>query len=118
MTDDLNVIRDVDISAIGEWLHNPPSSPEETVSEFAGHPDFWDHRFDQPSREELTRLIAIAGEIARIYCLDARPESSGRVRLVDGCHRWAVARELGLQTAPVRFEPEQHDVWAASLSMI
>jgi hypothetical protein len=118
MTDDLDVICDVDISAIGEWLHNPPSSPEETVREFAGHPDFWEHRFDQPSREELTRLIAVAREIARIYCLVARPESSGKVRLVKGCHRWAVAHELGFQTAPVRFEPEQQDAWPDSLSMI
>jgi hypothetical protein len=66
------------------------------------------------SREELTWCIRLAGGVKRDYALEARTLRSGEKLLVNGCHRWAVAHELGIQSVPVmmEFEPDPEDeVW-------
>lgn len=86
-----------------------------TVREPASWPraDFWEGA--ELSREELTRRIRSAGHIDRAYALVARTYRSGKILLVKGCHRWAVASELGISSVPVRMEFEgepEHEQWA------
>jgi hypothetical protein len=37
---------------------------------------------------------------------------AGRVELVDGIHRWAVAAELGIEVVPVNIEMQAESSWA------
>jgi hypothetical protein len=92
---------------IGGWLHDGRNSP--TARAVAARPDFWDAR--ELSYEELTLRIRLAGGVKPEYALEARTLRSGEVPLVNGCHRWALADELGLESVPVmmEFEPELED---------
>lgn len=60
--------------------------------------------------------IRLAGGVRVEHALEARRLISGEVLLVHGCHRWAVAAELGMSLVPVEmdFEVEAEDeVWPA-----
>jgi hypothetical protein len=92
---------------IGEWPHASQSCPP--TREVAARPGFW--AAGELSRDELTERIQLAGGVEREYALEARTLRSGEVLLVNGCHRWAAADELGVWSVPVRmeFEPEPED---------
>jgi hypothetical protein len=100
-------ILDYAVPEVGAWLHASLHSPP--TREVASRPDFWSA--GKYSREELTRYIRLAGGVKRDYALEARTLRSGEILLVNGCHRWAVADELGIQSVPVmmEFEPEPED---------
>jgi hypothetical protein len=100
------------VPQVGAWLH--PSWDSPPAREVAARPDFWN--VGALSRDELTRLIQTAGGVEHNYALEARRLLSGEVLLIDGCHRWAVANELGMPSVPVKMsyevEPE-NEVWPA-----
>jgi hypothetical protein len=103
-------IREYLVCEVGGWLHAAPDSPP--AREVATRPDFWST--SELSHEELTRRIRSAGGVKRGYALEARTLRSGKVLLVHGCHRWAVANELGLPSVPVNMDHEvapEHEAW-------
>ncbi len=97
------------VSEVGGWRHAGRDSLP--AREVAARPDFWPGKL---SREELTRRIRLAGGVKREYALEARRLLSGEVLLVHGCHRRAVANELGMSSVPVQMdlvvEPE-NEAW-------
>ncbi len=98
------------VPEVGGWRHAGRDSP--SACEVAARPDFWPGKL---SREELTRRIRLAGGVKREYALEARRLLSGEVLLIHGCHRWAVANELGMSSVPVQmdFEVEpENEAWS------
>lgn len=95
-------IREYPVQEAGGWLHAGPDSPP--AREVAARPDFWST--SELSRETLTERIRSAGGVKAGYALEARRLRSGKVLLVDGCHRWAVANELGLLSVPAKMDHE------------
>lgn len=81
----------VPVDVIGSWLHGNC-----TVLETAARDDFWDSA--ELSEEELRARISHG-----FYpdCpLEAFTTPYGMM-LADGCHRWAVADQLGIAELPV-----------------
>jgi hypothetical protein len=87
-------VRDHPVAGIGAWSHS-----DATVAVVAARPDFWDYA--EIGRDDLLARVRAAGGIGPDHVLAAAVLLSGEVLLVDGCHRWAVARDLGLVTVPV-----------------
>ncbi len=103
-------ISEYPVAEVGGWLHASRGSP--SAREIAARPDFWPDEF---YREELTRRIRSAGGVQGEYALEARRLRNGEVLLLHGCHRWAVAHELGMPSVPVMmgFEVEPgHEAWS------
>ena len=95
-------VRNYSVEQVGEWRHAGRDSPPARV--VARQPDFWD--VSELAHAELTKRIRRAGVVAQEYALEARRLLSGEVLLVHGCHRWAVAKELGILSVPVKMDLE------------
>ncbi len=74
--------------------------------------DIWGDRRCRLGHAELASLICAAEGITYEHALTARKLPSGRVELVDGLHRWAVATELGFDLVPVEMKSPTESVGA------
>lgn len=84
----------ISVAEIGDWLHS-----DTTVREVCKREDFWDYA--ELGRDELTARITAAGGIDAEHALEGTTIWTGELVLTDGCHRWAVAEALGLESVPV-----------------
>lgn len=82
------------IAVIGSWAHS-----DATVEEVTRRPEFWEYA--NLPRAELERRMA--GGLDPDHALTAAVLREGDTALADGCHRYAVARDLGLTALPVKF---------------
>ena len=78
---------------IGAWAH-----ADATVDEVTRRPDFWEYA--GISCGELVSLMA--GGMDPSYALAAVIAPEGDTVLADGCHRYSVARDLGILFLPVK----------------
>lgn len=101
MIEVMGEIDEYSVSEVGGWRHAARDScPAREVAE---RPDFWPGEL---SHDELLGRIRLAGGVSKEHALEARRLISGEVLLVHGCHRWAVAAELGMSSVPVRMDFE------------
>lgn len=82
------------VAEVGTWLH-----AASTVEETSRLAEFWE--FAEIPHADLIARIRAAGGIAHEHALEAAILPNGETLMVDGCHRWAVTRELGIQVVPV-----------------
>jgi hypothetical protein len=90
------------VEVIGTWAH-----ADATVEEVTRREDFWEYA--QVQRAALMALMA--GGLDPAHALDAVIAPEGDMVLADGCHRYAVARDLGIASLLVRLG--QWDDWFA-----
>lgn len=64
-------------------------------------------------RESLTQAIETAGGVLPEYALSARRFPDGSTELIDGVHRWGIARDLGITQllVDVRIQAESPMAW-------
>jgi hypothetical protein len=82
------------LAGIGCWPHG-----NRTVAETARDPQFW--TWSEMTEDDLAGRITASGGITESYALEAFILPDGAIALAEGCHRWAVAANLGYAGAPV-----------------
>ncbi len=82
------------ITVIGSWAH-----ADATVEEITWRSGFWECA--DLARADLERLMA--GGLDAAHALVAAVMPEGDIALSDGCHRYAVGRDLGFASLPVEF---------------
>jgi ParB-like chromosome segregation protein Spo0J len=82
------------------------------------HPNPWNpNRMDDRVREATGQSLATYGFLAPIICR-AHPEVEGDFQIIDGEHRWALAKDAGHATVPVVEVLELDDTAARKLTII
>lgn len=100
-----------EVAKIGKWTQGSGGGPRyaRPVSEIVATDNIWER--SETDHETLLAEVRAAGGIACKCALLATTYLDGHIGLNNGVHRWAVAREIGIDRVPVEMQIEREPVW-------